>query len=129
MPPPNASMAGEPLILDFSGVKSAASSFLDELLGRLAAEDQRGQAIFDGAVRIQEMNPTHRPGRGQCGGGAAVGTAAVRPSLQLRSSTVQVVVLTGPQAKPLVVISKATQPGWSTLLRKATTSTASSAAS
>ena len=51
-------MDGEPLILDFSGVKSAASSFLDELLGRLAAEDPRGQAIFDGAVRIQGMNPT-----------------------------------------------------------------------
>jgi hypothetical protein len=51
-------MDGEPLILDFSGVKSAASSFLDELLGRLAAEDARGQAIFDGPVRIQGMNPT-----------------------------------------------------------------------
>ena len=51
-------MDSEPLILDFSGVKSAASSFLDELLGRLAAEDPRGQRIFDGAVRIQGMNPT-----------------------------------------------------------------------
>lgn len=51
-------MEGEPLILDFSGVKSAASSFLDELLGRLAAEDRRGQAIFDGPVRIQGMTPT-----------------------------------------------------------------------
>jgi len=51
-------MDGEPVILDFSGVKSAASSFLDELLGRLAAEDPRGQAIFDGPVRIQGMNPT-----------------------------------------------------------------------
>ena len=51
-------MDGEPLILDFSGVKSAASSFLDELLGRLAAEDPRGQAIFDGPVRIQGMNHT-----------------------------------------------------------------------
>lgn len=51
-------MDGEPLILDFSGVKSAASSFLDELLGRLAAEDPRGQAIFDGAIQIQGMTPT-----------------------------------------------------------------------
>lgn len=51
-------MDGEPLILDFSGVKSAASSFLDELLGRLAAEDPRGQAIFEGPVRIQGMTPT-----------------------------------------------------------------------
>ena len=51
-------MDGEPLILDFSGVKSAASSFLDELLGRLADEDPRGQALFDGPVRIQGMNPT-----------------------------------------------------------------------
>jgi hypothetical protein len=51
-------MDGEPLILDFSGVKSAASSFLDELLGRLAAEDRRGQAIFEGPVRIQGMTPT-----------------------------------------------------------------------
>jgi hypothetical protein len=51
-------MDGEPLILDFSGVKSASSSFLDELLGRLAEEDPRGQAVFDGPVRIQGMNPT-----------------------------------------------------------------------
>ena len=51
-------MDGEPLILNFSGVKSAASSFLDELLGRLADEDPRGQAIFDGTVRIQGMTPT-----------------------------------------------------------------------
>jgi len=51
-------MDGQPLILDFSGVKSAASSFLDELLGRLAAEDPRGQAIFEGPVRIQGMTPT-----------------------------------------------------------------------
>jgi hypothetical protein len=51
-------MDGEPLILDFSAVKSAASSFLDELLGRLADEDPRGQAIFDGPVRIQGMTPT-----------------------------------------------------------------------
>ena len=51
-------MDGEPLILDFADVRSAASSFLDELLGRLAAEDPRGQRIFDGAVRIQGMNPT-----------------------------------------------------------------------
>jgi hypothetical protein len=51
-------MDGEPLILDFSGVKSAASSFLDELLGRLADEDPRGQVVFDGPVRIQGMNPT-----------------------------------------------------------------------
>jgi len=51
-------MDGEPLILDFSAVKSAASSFLDELLGRLAAEDPRGQAIFDGPVRIRGMSPT-----------------------------------------------------------------------
>ena len=50
-------MDGEPLSLDFSGVKSAASSFHDELLGRLAAEDPRGQAIFSGAVRIQGMTP------------------------------------------------------------------------
>ncbi len=51
-------MDGEPLILNFAGVKSAASSFLDELLGRLAAEDPRGQAIFDGAIQIQGMSPT-----------------------------------------------------------------------
>ena len=51
-------MDDEPLILDFSGVKSAASSFLDELLGRLAAEDPRGQEIFEGPVCIQGMTPT-----------------------------------------------------------------------
>lgn len=38
-------MDGEPLILD-------------ELLGRLAAEDPRGHAILDGPVRIQGMTPT-----------------------------------------------------------------------
>ncbi len=43
-------MDGEPLILDFSGVKSAASSFHDELLGRLAAEDPRGQAMANVVV-------------------------------------------------------------------------------
>ena len=51
-------MDGEALILEFSGVRSAASSFLDELLGRLADEDPRGQAIFDGPIRIQGMTPT-----------------------------------------------------------------------
>jgi len=51
-------MDGESLILEFSGVRSAASSFLDELLGRLADEDPRGQAIFDGPIRVQGMNPT-----------------------------------------------------------------------
>jgi len=51
-------MDGEPLILQFSGVRSAASSFLDELLGHLAAEDPRGQAIFDGPIQIQGMTPT-----------------------------------------------------------------------
>lgn len=51
-------MDEEPLILNFTGVKSAASSFLDELLGRLAAEDPRGQAIFDGVIQIQGMTPT-----------------------------------------------------------------------
>ncbi|MBL6800662.1 MAG: STAS-like domain-containing protein [Synechococcus sp. BS307-5m-G37] len=51
-------MDSEQLILDFSGVKSAASSFLDEILRRLVAEDTSGQAIFDGADSIQWMNPT-----------------------------------------------------------------------
>jgi hypothetical protein len=51
-------MDGEPLILNFAGVKSAASSFLDELLGRLAAENPCGKAIFDGAIQIQGMTPT-----------------------------------------------------------------------
>jgi hypothetical protein len=51
-------MDGEPLILNFAVVKSAATSFLDELLGRLAAEDPRGQAIFDGTIQIQGMTPT-----------------------------------------------------------------------
>jgi hypothetical protein len=33
-------------------------SFIDELLGILAAEDPHGQTIFEGSVRIQGMNPT-----------------------------------------------------------------------
>ena len=53
-------MDGEPLILNFTGVKSAASSFLDELLGRLAAEDPRGQAIFDGAIQVLCRDLVHR---------------------------------------------------------------------
>ena len=51
-------MISKTLALNYSSVKSCARSFLDELLGRLAAEDPRGQAIFDGSVRIQGMNPT-----------------------------------------------------------------------
>lgn len=48
---------GEPLILDFSGVRSAASSFLDELLGRLAAEHPDGPDIFRGPISIRGMLP------------------------------------------------------------------------
>jgi hypothetical protein len=44
----------EPLVLDFSNVRSAASSFLDELLGRLAAEF--GEAIFEQRIRIVGMD-------------------------------------------------------------------------
>ncbi len=47
-----------PLVLDFSGVGSASSSFLDELLGRLA--DQLGRDAFEGRVRCVGMDPTVR---------------------------------------------------------------------
>ena len=40
----------DPLILDFEGIQSASSSFLDELLGRLAQE--LGIAAFRSRIRI-----------------------------------------------------------------------------
>lgn len=50
-------MDGE-LILDFVGVRSASSSFLDELLGRLA--DELGAESFGDRVRCVGMAPTIR---------------------------------------------------------------------
>lgn len=47
-----------PLVLDFSGVRSASSSFLDELLGRLA--DDLGREQFEDRVRCIGMDPTLR---------------------------------------------------------------------
>ncbi|WP_431303039.1 STAS-like domain-containing protein [Sediminicoccus sp. BL-A-41-H5] len=44
-----------PLIIDFAGINGAASSFLDELLGRLAAE--LGESTFRRRVEIRNMNP------------------------------------------------------------------------
>jgi hypothetical protein len=43
-----------PVILDFSGVHQAASSFLDELLGRLAAE--LGRQAFADRLRVRGMS-------------------------------------------------------------------------
>jgi len=48
----------EPLVLDFSGVKSASSSFLDELLGRLA--DELGRDVFERQVHVVGMTGTLR---------------------------------------------------------------------
>lgn len=48
----------KPLVLDFSNVRCAASSFLDELLGRLAAEF--GDGVFDSRIRIVGMETTIR---------------------------------------------------------------------
>ena len=53
----------------------------------------------------------------------------VLEGVDLSIASGEVVLLTGPQAKPQVVISKATQFGLSTLFRKATTSAPSSSAS
>ena len=47
-----------PLVLDFSGVRSASSSFLDELLGRFA--DSLGRDTFEDRVRCIGMTPTLR---------------------------------------------------------------------
>lgn len=44
-----------PLVLDFSGVTSASSSFLDELLGRMVAE--LGVDKFKQQVSVQNVNP------------------------------------------------------------------------
>lgn len=48
----------ETLVLDFSRVRSASSSFLDELLGRLAYE--QGKDIFATRVSLTGMDPTIR---------------------------------------------------------------------
>lgn len=45
----------EPLVLDFARVPRAASSFLDELLGRLAAH--LGADAFRARIRVTGMNP------------------------------------------------------------------------
>lgn len=44
-----------PLVLDFHGIEGAASSFLDELLGRLAA--QIGPETFKAKVEVRNMTP------------------------------------------------------------------------
>jgi hypothetical protein len=43
------------LVLDFTGVSVAASSFMDELLGRLAAE--LGEPVFRKRIEISNMTP------------------------------------------------------------------------
>lgn len=48
----------KPLRLDFSSVRSASSSFLDELLGRLAHE--LGEAVFESRVQLEGMDPLVR---------------------------------------------------------------------
>ena len=48
----------EPLVLDFSDVTSASSSFLDELLGRLA--DELGRDVFEHQIHIAGMSQTIR---------------------------------------------------------------------
>jgi hypothetical protein len=48
----------KPLRLDFSGVRSASSSFLDELLGRLAHE--LGEGVFESRVQLEGMDPLVR---------------------------------------------------------------------
>jgi hypothetical protein len=45
----------EPLTLDFSGVSSATSSYLDELLGRLA--EQLGENLFRERIAVSGMDP------------------------------------------------------------------------
>jgi ABC-type transporter Mla MlaB component len=47
-----------PLLLDFSGVRTATSSFLDELLGRLA--DGMGEVEFQRKIRLTNMPPEMR---------------------------------------------------------------------
>jgi len=48
----------EPLVLDFSGVSRASSSFLDELLGRLA--DELGRDVFERRVQVVGMSEAIR---------------------------------------------------------------------
>lgn len=47
-----------PLLIDFEGVENAASSFLDELLGRLA--DELGEATFNERVQVVGLTPRLR---------------------------------------------------------------------
>jgi hypothetical protein len=44
----------QPLLLNFAGVKSASSSFLDELLGRLVLE--LGAPVFKSKVTVVNMS-------------------------------------------------------------------------
>ncbi len=52
-------MAG-PLRLDFSMVRSASSSFLDELLGRMVQDHELGEGLFESRIQIEGMDPTIR---------------------------------------------------------------------
>lgn len=47
-----------PLVLDFEGVRMASSSFLDELLGRLAAS--HGPEVLTTRIQIQNLDPLVR---------------------------------------------------------------------
>jgi hypothetical protein len=49
-----------PLRLDFSRVRSASSSFLDELLGRMAQDHELGERLFESRIQIEGMEPTIR---------------------------------------------------------------------
>jgi hypothetical protein len=49
-----------PLVLDFKDVRAASSSFLDELLGRMAFQHELGDELFKTQIRIVGMNETMR---------------------------------------------------------------------
>ena len=49
-----------PLVLDFKDVRAASSSFLDELLGRMAFQHELGDELFKTRIRIVGMNETMR---------------------------------------------------------------------
>ena len=44
-----------PLLIDFSGVRMASSSFLDELLGRIVAT--HGPGVLESKLRVAHMEP------------------------------------------------------------------------
>lgn len=51
-------VVGEPVSLDFAGVRTLTQSFADELIGALVA--RQGLAWFRENIRLENLSPSHR---------------------------------------------------------------------